>query len=133
MPGLVLHLQSSTQYERIEQVSSFIGEDLSGSFGILPGHARMMSLLTFGLARFRIRQLDWEYLALPGALVYLAGDQLYLNTRAYLRSADHQAMQAALRERFLAEEQELHSMKRSVQRLEQEMLKRLVEMNRERV
>ena len=34
-------------------MASFIGEDDSGSFGILAGHARMMTMLGFGLARFR--------------------------------------------------------------------------------
>lgn len=65
-----MHLESTTQYERVEKVISFIGEDDSGSFGVLPGHARMMTLLRFGLARFRVLAEDWEYLALPGALAY---------------------------------------------------------------
>ena len=66
MNTFLLHLQSATQYERIENVLSFVGEDDSGSFGILPGHARMMTLLGFGLARFRVTDQDWEFLALPG-------------------------------------------------------------------
>ena len=38
MNTFLVHLQSATQYERIENVVSFIAEDDSGSFGILPGH-----------------------------------------------------------------------------------------------
>jgi len=34
MKTFVMHLQSATQYERIENVASFVGEDGSGSFGI---------------------------------------------------------------------------------------------------
>ena len=60
MNTFLLHLQSATQYERIENVLSFVGEDDSGSFGILSGHGRMMTLLGFGLARFRITHQDWE-------------------------------------------------------------------------
>ena len=32
-------------------VTSFVGEDASGSFGLLPRHDRFMTVLTFGLAR----------------------------------------------------------------------------------
>jgi F-type H+-transporting ATPase subunit epsilon len=49
-----LHLQSAIRYERIEAVTSFVGQDASGSFGILPGRAGFMTILSFGLARFRV-------------------------------------------------------------------------------
>ena len=120
-----MHLQSATQYERIENVISFVGEDDSGSFGILPGHARMMTLLSFGLARFRVLHHDWEFLALPGALAYCVDNQLYLSTRRYLRGNDYENLSIALREELLAEEEALHEMKQSMRRLEEEMFKRL--------
>ena len=85
MNAFPLHLESATQYERIENVVSFVGEDESGSFGILPGHGRMMTLLSFGLARFRTADQDWEYLALPGALAYFVNGELHLGTRRYVR------------------------------------------------
>ena len=128
MNTFLLHLQSATQYERIENVLSFVGEDDSGSFGILPGHARMMTLLVFGLARFRVTDQDWEYLAFPGALAYFVDDQLYLNTRRYLRGKDYERLSAALRKELLAEEEALREMKQSMRRLEEEMFKRLWKM-----
>jgi F-type H+-transporting ATPase subunit epsilon len=132
MNTFVLHLQSSTQYERIEGVTSFAGRDASGAFGILAGHERIMSLLTFGLARFRVGEANWQYLAMPGGLVYFLDNQLFLNTRRYVRSGDYETVHATLRKQFLAEEQELHDVKQSLQRLEEEMFRRLVEMNRGR-
>lgn len=132
MNTFVLHLQSGTQYERIEGITSFAGQDASGSFGVLPRHERLMSLLTFGLARFRVGEEDWQYLAVPGALVYFHDNQLYLNTRRYVRGGDYEAVRATLRTQFMAEETALHEVKRSVQRLEEEMFKRLLEMNRGR-
>ena len=123
-----MHLQSATQYERIDNLESFVGEDASGSFGILPGHARMMSLLGFGLARFRIALQDWEFLALPGGLVYFVDGQLYLNTRRYLRGKDYDRLAVLLRKELLAEEEALREMKQSMRRLEEEMLKRLWKM-----
>jgi F-type H+-transporting ATPase subunit epsilon len=132
MKAFVLHLQSATRYERIEGVTSFIGQDGSGSFGILPGHARMMTLLTFGLARFRVGNSGWQYLALPGAIVYFIDNQLFLNTRRYLRGIDYETVRRSLREQFVTEKRELEKTKESLRRLEEEMFKRVLEMNRER-
>ena len=88
MKPFIMHVQSATQYERIEDVTAFVGEDLSGSFGILAGHQRLMTPLVFGLARFRVLDGDWQFLALPGGLLYFVGNELFLNTRRYLRDMD---------------------------------------------
>lgn len=125
MNTFVMHLQSTTQYERIENVVSFVGEDESGSFGILSGHARMMTLLSFGLARFRVINQDWEFLALPGALAYFVNGQLFVSTRRYVRGKDYEGITASLRQELLAEEEALRETKLSVRRLEEEMFRRL--------
>lgn len=130
MSTFMLHLQSATQYERIESVTGFAGQDASGGFGILAMHERMMSLLTFGLARFRVGEGSWQYLAVPGALVYFVDNQLFLNTRRYVRGVDYDSVRATLGEQFLAEERELQDMKQSLERLEEAMFRRLVELNR---
>jgi F-type H+-transporting ATPase subunit epsilon len=125
MNSFLMHLQSATQYEQIENVVSFVGEDDSGSFGILAGHCRMMTLLVFGLARFRVINQDWEFLALPGALAYFVDGQLYLSTRRYLHGKDYEHLSIALRDELLAEEEALRETKLSVRRLEEEMFRRL--------
>ena len=53
MNTFTMLLQDETRAEKIEGVSSFVGEDISGSFGILAGHTRMMTILVMGLARYR--------------------------------------------------------------------------------
>jgi F-type H+-transporting ATPase subunit epsilon len=126
----LLHLESATQYERIEKVASFIGQDETGSFGILAGHTRMMTSLTFGLARFRLAGQDWEYLALPGGLAYFVDNQLHLSTRRYLRGKEFGSITSALREELLAEEEALRATKQSLNQLEEEMFKRLWKMRR---
>jgi len=125
-----LHLQSATQYERIDDVSSFTGEDDSGRFGIQAYHARFMTSIDFGLARFRCGEQPWQYLALPGALLYFVDNQLFLNTRRYVRDNDYDRINAALREQLHREEIGLRRIKDSLRRMEEEMLKRLREMQR---
>lgn len=125
MNTFIAHLQSATQYERIEGVASFIAEDESGKFGIMAGHIRMLACLTFGLARLRTAAGPWQYLALPGSILYFVDEQLYISTRRYVRDTDYQRIHAILQEQFKAEEESLRGIKESLRHMEQEMLRRL--------
>jgi F-type H+-transporting ATPase subunit epsilon len=126
----VLHLQSAMRYERADDVVSFVAQDSSGKFGILAGHARMLACLDFGLARFRTLAGGWEYLALPGGVLYFVDNQLHLSTRRYLRDTDYERISAALQEQLRAEEEALSGLKESLRQMEQQMLKRLWELGR---
>ena len=128
MKSFTLQLHDATQSEDIAGVTSFVGEDASGSFGILAGHARMMASLTIGLARFRIGEEAWQYLALPGAVLYFHDNVLTLSTRHYLRDNDYMRVSQALQQQLLAEEEKLHTMKKSLHHMEEEVFKRLWEM-----
>jgi len=127
---LTLHLESATQYELVENVASFVGEDSSGSFGILPGHERQLTALTTGLARFRTADSAWEYLAVPGAVLYCHDDTLRLCARRYLRDSNYERIGAALHQQLLAEETERRQVRERLHRLEEEMLKRLWKLGR---
>jgi F-type H+-transporting ATPase subunit epsilon len=131
MKSFVLHLQDTTRYERIDQVLSFVGQDDSGLFGILADHARMMTVLAFGLARYRTADDCWHFLAVPRALLYCVDNNLYLSTRRYIRDDDYGRISQALEEQLIAEETKLRSIKESVHRLEEEMFKRLWRLGRE--
>ena len=131
MNTFVLHLQSGTQYERIEDAVSFVGADDSGSFGILAGHAGMMTCLATGLARFQRADGASRFLAHPGAVVYFVENQLFLSTRRYLHNPDYKHVSAALREELAAEEDKLRGIRDSLHRLEDEMLKRMWTMQRD--
>ena len=134
MSGFTLQLFDNRQSESIEGVSTFVGEDASGSFGILPGHTRFMTVLLFGLARFRCgEQLPWEYLALPGAVLYFADNTLTLASRHYLRDTDYERISQRLADELLAEEEELHEIRESLRRMEEAMFKRMWELGQQGV
>lgn len=131
MNPFTLLLQDATHAEEIGGVTSFVGEDGSGSFGILAGHGRFMTLLVMGLARFRTgEEGDWHYLALPGALLYFHDNRLTLTTRHYLIDTDYSRISAALGQQLLAEEAQLHRVKESLRQMDRELLKRLWEWGR---
>jgi F-type H+-transporting ATPase subunit epsilon len=130
MKTFVLHLQDATRYERLDQVVSFVGQDDSGLFGILADHVRMMTVLAFGLARYRTTDDRWHFLAVPRGLLYCVDNNLYLSARRYICDDDYTRISQAIEEQLVTEETALRSIRDSVHRLEEEMFKRLWRMGR---
>jgi F-type H+-transporting ATPase subunit epsilon len=114
------------RYEYIKEVTSFVGEDSSGSFGILAGHDRLITNLIFGLARFKTENGPWQYLAMPGAMLYFTGNELNLNTRRYLKSDNYETISQALVDILTQEERDLQGLKRSLRLIEENILRRLM-------
>ena len=125
-----LKIQDATHAEKIEGITSFVGEDMSGSFGILAGHARFMTILVMGLARYRIGNQPWQYLAQPGAVLYFKNNLLTISTRHYFRDEDYMRISNDLQQKLLAEEEELDAVKHSLQHMEKEVLKHMWELHR---
>jgi len=130
MEPLTLLLESAGQSERITGVSSFVAEDASGSFGILPGHERLVTVLDFGLSSFRVADSEWRYIAAPGAVLRLHDDELHFATRRYVLGSDFETIRDALVQQISVEERALAEVKTSLRGLEQEMLKRLWQLAR---
>nr|WP_295797693.1 F0F1 ATP synthase subunit epsilon [uncultured Microbulbifer sp.] len=125
-----MELLSAAEQQQIGGVASFVGEDASGSFGILAGHERAITVLLFGLARFRQVDSDWQYLALPGGLLYFVDNHLKICTRHYLIDSDYERISETLQRQLVAEERELTKMKESLRRMEESVLRRLWELGR---
>ena len=132
MSTFTLCLYSATQTEHIDGVRAFIGVDASGSFGLLAGHARLITALRFGLARFQVQDSSqpWQYLALPGAVLYFDANRLSLSTRRYVKDDDYGRISAALQSQLQAEEESLRGIKTSLRRMEDDMLNRLLQLSR---
>lgn len=125
MTGFVLQLQSSENLRQFENVRVFCGTDLSGSFSILSGHRRFITVLEYGLAKFRCHDQAWQYLALPGAVLYFNDNHLSLSSRMFLLHEDYQVISQHLNERILRDEAELKTVRQTLHQMETEILKRL--------
>ena len=130
MKSFNLLLLDATRSKEIQNVTSFVGEDASGSFGILAGHARMITSLITGLSRFRVGMNAWQYLAMPGGVLYFNDDVLTISTRHYLLDNDYMRISQELQQQLLLEEEKLLTIKESLHRMEEEVFKRLWEMGR---
>ena len=125
MSGFTLHLQSATQYARLENVESFVARDASGAFGVMAHHERLMTTLAYGMARLRAAGGAWRYVALPGGLAYFVDGELFVSTRRFVLGDDYEAVAAAVERTLQAEDAAMRGLRESVARLEREMVRRL--------
>ena len=125
-----IQLYDSTQQQRIENVISFVGEDSNGCFGLQAHHARFMTTLIFGLFRYRLQTDDWQYLALPGGVLYFNKNELTISTRHFLIDNNFERISDLLTHQLLTEEEALTATRSSLQKMEQSMLTRLWKLQR---
>ena len=126
MNSFILNLYALDQAQRIAGVTSFVGEDASGSFGIQAHHSRFMTTLVFGLARFKRAKEDWQYLAVPSAVLYFNNNELTITTQNFLLNSDLDSISRLLQQQWLTQEKEAQATRESLKRMEQAMLKRLL-------
>ena len=141
MSGFTLHLHSMTAARTLAGVRSLVARDASGSFGIQAGHEDFMTALEFGLARYRTSATDWQYLALPGGILRVGTDdgfvdgilrvaagEVWLFTRRYLEDSDYRRLGGEIARQLRAEEAALRETHVSLQQMEQQLLRRLWEL-----
>lgn len=131
MNHFILDLRDHQHQQRFEDTVSFVGEDASGSFGIMARHARMLTALVFGLARFRRAQGPWIYLAVPGGLAYFRDNTLSIVTRRFFLDEDYDRISHTLTDELLKEETKLSTIKQSLRHMEEDLLKQMWLLRRE--
>ncbi len=125
MSAFALILQSPTLSQRIEGVISLVARDHSGSFGVLAGHARMITLAEAGLLRFRRGDNTWEYAACAGGLLYVRGAETVVCTSRFVTGTDYHRLTETLETQLRAERESLKLQRSHVAQLEEEMVRRL--------
>ena len=130
MNTLSLEIRSGTQFDHFDQVSSFVGWDESGCFGLMANHCDFMTFLEFGLANFKHRN-SWHYIALPTALLTCRNNLIEMTTRHYLISSDIDEVEQSLLTQIRSEEEQLANLKQNLEGIEQEIMRRLWQLSRE--
>lgn len=125
-----LHLQDATKYDKINNVSSFVGQDKAGKFGLMANHERFITTLEFGLAKFKLGSDNWTYIALPGGVLHFVNNELFISTRQYLIDQNYERISEELENRIRGEENKTQSMRQSLHEMEQEMFKRFWDVGR---
>jgi len=131
MAGFTLNLLASNQEQCFENVYSFVGEDASGYFGLQANHAGFMTVLNFGLTRFRFESEQWHYLALPGGLASFQANQLTISTRYFLIDTDFHRISDLLEQQALKEQETMRSTRESLHCMELTVFKKIRELKRD--
>jgi F-type H+-transporting ATPase subunit epsilon len=131
MKTFSIRLLSVTSSETIEGVESFVAEDSTGSFGILAEHGRFMSILSFGLAKFRVSDKGWEFLGLPNGIIYFRDNVLSISVHRYIRGKEVSDIAKKLSGELLAQERELDETRLKIRRLEAKIVHRLAKLSLE--
>jgi F-type H+-transporting ATPase subunit epsilon len=130
MNSFVMYLQSPGRFERLDGVTSFVGADGSGSFGIMPNHERIMTILSPGIMRIsRLAQQpedQTEYLGVGGGVLYFVGNELFINTRKYLLERNYAFLSSALQEHIRQEAADIIARRQTIKHLEEALLRELV-------
>lgn len=130
MSYFTLHLQSATNYEAVENVISFVGQDKQGKFGLMANHERFITSLEFGLARYRVNTESWSYIALPGGILHFVNNEMFISTRQYLINDDYEKICEELEKVIQNDYLKTKNIRESLHKMEQEMFKRLWEVGR---
>lgn len=125
MKTFALSVQSPFGSVKMDDLISFVGQDLSGSFGILAGHERTMTILEYGFVTVKKRDQKFQYIGSPGGVLYFVDNTLYLITSRYFVSENYEDLNSLLQEQIAREESKLADLKESVRKMEQSMLKQL--------
>lgn len=129
MPGFSIILCTPTQRELIPDVQSFRGKDLAGSFGILPHAYHRLTVIKSGLAQFKRVDQQVEYLALPDGVLDFKDNQLFLAVTKFYRSSSFDEITQLLKKNIQAESEEIQEIRRTLNRLDQGILKKMAQIS----
>jgi len=108
-------------------VSALRGEDPSGSFGILQGHADFLTCLVTGVVRWTGRDGTHRYCAVRrGQLCITGGDAIAITTRQAVTGSDLATLESNVLTRFQAELETGRAEKVSSTRLELLAIRQIV-------
>lgn len=115
--------------DHFDDVREFIGSDASGSFGLLAGHAEMVAVLRYGLARFVDAQGVWRYVALPGGVLRFGQEQLTIACVRYFLGEDRNALCVQLAEAMARTDSDIHAAHATLSEIEHSLIRRLGELS----
>ncbi|MFZ2102740.1 MAG: F0F1 ATP synthase subunit epsilon [Oricola sp.] len=111
----------------VDRVTSFRAADDSGSFGVLPGHADMLSVLKSCVVRWREGSGDWRFCALYGGVITVEdGSTIRIACRDGIVGEDLPALEGEVLRKREAEQQAASSARVSQARLHARAIRQIM-------
>jgi F-type H+-transporting ATPase subunit epsilon len=111
----------------ISDVEHVRAEDASGAFGILPGHANFLTVLTTSVMTWRDIAGAEHYIAVRGGVLEVSHDTVAITTREAVIGEDFRQLESEVLARFQHELQEEHTARADAQRLYLAALRQIVQ------
>jgi F-type H+-transporting ATPase subunit epsilon len=109
-------------------VASLRAEDESGGFGVLTGHADLLTVLTVSVVSWRHADGKMGYCAVRrGVLTVRGGNQIAIATREARRGDDLDVLEASVLAQFRAEAEAERTARVGATRLHTEAVRRIIE------
>lgn len=110
-----------------QDVRAVRAEDASGGFGILPGHADLLTVIPLGVLRWRDRDDALHYCALRGGVLTMRdGCALSIAAREIIRGDDPVALEQATLAQMAQRQHEDDQARRQIRELELRALRELL-------
>lgn len=128
MRTMRVRLLDNESLEEMDDVVLIAAHDGSGGFSILPGHIPFMTMLDSGLVRIRHQDGREDYLGQPGGLLEVTRDAVSITTRRLFRERDAAALEQQMQVNLELEESRLRATRATLKHMEDEVLRRIFEM-----
>ncbi len=109
----------------INEVSSFVGEDNSGSFGIMAGRYPLVTILKCSTAKLKLNDDSVLYLGISGGVLSFKSNILTIVTSFAIQSENIEDLTEALDVAIAKDEERSQKIQGYIQKLDDEILKRI--------
>ena len=130
MNTFTLELTDSLHVQTFDNIVQFIGSDNTGSFGILAGHAPLVAVLRYGVARFEDESGNWRYMALPGGVLRFTNNRLTVTSVHCFLGGDRDTLAKQLVQAMEDEDSDIFSARATLDRIEKSLMRRLAELGK---
>jgi len=125
-----LRVLTPTEVVMEQEVRHVTVEDPTGSLGIRPGHAPMVTPLVRGILTARDEEGHERYAALNGGVLLVAGDEVQIVSRQAVAGDDLSHLEATVLARFQQEADQDKTNQVAFEKMRIMFMRRLLEMDR---
>ena len=129
-PTFSAHIITPSQLKRIDNISFFRARDRSGSFGILPRHTELLTILEPSVAIAVIDGRE-EYFAFNGGILSFRKGVLTVTTKEFVQSETLEALREIIELEFRQRQEKESLFHSNMANLEKAFFKKIIELERE--
>ena len=125
-----LRVLTPTEVMLEQEVAHVTAEDLSGSLGIRPGHAPLVTALVPGIVVARAPDGTQRYLAVRGGVMLVGGEEVEIVSRQVVASSDLGHLAETVVKRFEKQDEQDRTNRVAFEKMRLSFMRRVLESER---